>query len=422
MHCRVDDLPLLASESTPSMSTLLPGSNDDVRRNNLARIVRRLHIAGSASRSELVSHTGLNRSTVGALVAELAEAGLVSEQAGPAGSVGRPSLVVVPEAESAIVLAFDFRVDRIVAAVIGLGGRVLLRTEERHRRSGYGPDLAVRQMLSIARSLLRDLPASALWVGTAIGVPGIVDASVGLVKLAPNLGWIDVPIGSLLADALAEEFSEVPATVIGNDADFGAIAEHTRGAAAHAAHVIYLSGEIGIGGGIVVNGQPLTGTGGFGGEVGHMVIDPEGAVCRCGARGCWETLIGRDAILGAAEHGDLSDITDVVSAARHGSESAQATLEQMGRWLGIGLRNLVNIFNPEVVVLGGHLGVLLPEVDDIVNAEVQRAIPASRDQVRVLVPGLGEDSTLYGAGESAFVPLLTSPLETLDISRQLVAP
>ena len=403
------------------MSTPTAGSHDDVRRNNLARILRRLHAGGAASRSELVSVTGLNRSTVGALVAELADAGLVSEQAGATGSVGRPSLVVVPEAGSAITLAFDFRVDRIVAAVVGLGGVVLARTEQRHRRSGYGPDLAVRQMSSIAHELLDAIPDGALWVGTAIGVPGIVDASAGLVKLAPNLGWVEVPICSLLEQALATEFGDVPPIVIGNDADLGAIAEHSRGAAAGDGNVIYLSGEIGIGGGLVIDDRPLTGAGGFGGEVGHMVVDPSGTVCRCGSRGCWETVVGRDAVVRGARRPEETDLADIVSAARGGDARARASLDEFGRWLGIGLRNLVNIFNPEVIVLGGHLGVLLLEVEEIVAAQVRDSIPASRDQVRVVVAGLGQDSTLIGAAEAAFGPLLASPLDTLDDASTLVA-
>ena len=403
------------------MSTPTAGSHDDVRRNNLARILRRLHVGGAASRSELVAVTGLNRSTVGALVAELTDAGLVSEQAGATGSVGRPSLVVVPASGSAIVLAFDFRVDRIIAAVVGLGGSVLARTEQRHRRSGYGPDLAVRQLTSIARELLDGIPEGAVWVGTAIGVPGIIDAGAGIVKLAPNLGWADVPMASLLAASLSEEFGDVPPIVIGNDADFGAIAEHSRGGASGAAHVVYLSGEIGIGGGVVIDDRPLTGTGGFGGEVGHMVVDPSGTVCRCGSRGCWETVVGRDAIVQGVSENDEAGIADVVAAARAGDARARASLAEFGRWLGIGLRNLVNIFNPEVIVLGGHLGVLLPEVEAIVDAQVQGSIPASRDQVRVVVAGLGEDSTLIGAAESAFAPLLANPLDTLDDASTLVA-
>lgn len=404
------------------MAMASAASHDEVRRNNLARILRRLHLHGAASRSELVALTGLNRSTVGALVADLAEAGLVSEQAGATGSVGRPSLVVVPEPRSAVVLAFDFRVDRIVGAVVGLGGQVLSRAEQRHRRSGYGPDAAARQMTSIAQELLAAVPEGAVWVGTGVGVPGIVDTGAGVVKLAPNLGWVDAPLGDLLTRALSAALGDVPHVVIANDADLGAVSEHSRGAASGARNVIYLSGEIGIGGGVVVDDRLLSGAGGYGGEVGHMIVNPSGDVCHCGSRGCWETVVGRDVLMRAAGRAaDDTDVSEIAAAARAGDAQALQALEVFGGWLGIGLRNLVNIFNPEVIVLGGHLGAALPEITAAVTTRMDESIKASLEQVRVVVPALQTDSTLMGAAEMAFTPLLANPLDTLEESSTLVA-
>ncbi len=399
-----------------------PVGQDEVRRNNLARVLRRLHLGGSASRSDLVAITGLNRSTVGALVTELTDAGLVSEQSGATGTVGRPSLVVIPEPESAFVIALDFRVDRVVAAAIGLGGTTLARREHRHGRSGYGPDAAVPQMSAIASDLLEAVPEGATWVGVGVGVPGIVDGSTGVVKLAPNLEWVDVPLGELMRASLAELLGDVPPVVIGNDADLGALAEHTRGAAVGCENVIYLSGEVGIGGGIVLDGHVLTGAGGFGGEVGHMIVNPSGALCHCGSSGCWETVIGRDAVLvSAGRPSENDDISHLLQAADAGDREARAALDDFGAWLGIGLRNLVNIFNPEVIVLGGHLGVLLPSVVDAMDARLRQSIAASLEQVHVVPAALGSDSTLTGATEAAFAALLANPLGTLEQSSTLVA-
>lgn len=366
--------------------------------------------------------TGLNRSTVGALVSELTNAGLVSERAGSAGAVGRPSLIVVPEPGAAIVLAFDIRVDRIVGAVAGLGGEQLARVEQRHGRSGYGPDAAVGQMAVMAHELLAAVPVGATWVGVGVGVPGIVDTRTGEVKLAPNLDWVDVPIGPMVHRALASELGDVPHVVVGNDADLGAIAEHSRGAAAGAQNVIYLSGEVGIGGGIVLNGQLMSGAGGFGGEVGHMTLDPRGEPCHCGSRGCWETLVGRDAvILKAGRSLDEADVRDVVAAAIADDAAAKASLHEFANWLGIGLRNLVNVFNPEVIVLGGHLGAVLPELAPQVDEQVNQSVRASLEQVRIVLPALGPDSTLAGAAEIGFSALLGSPLAALEESSTLVA-
>ena len=399
-----------------------PVGQEEVRRNNLARVLRRLHFGGSASRSDLVAITGLNRSTVGALVTELTDAGLVSEQSGATGSVGRPSLLVIPQPESVFVIAFDFRVDRVVAAAVGLGGTTLARLEQRHNRSSYSPDAAVRQMTAIASDLIDAVPEGATWLGVAIGVPGIVDGSTGVVKLAPNLEWADVPLGDLMRRSLGRALGDVPFVIIGNDADLGALAEHTRGAAVGCNNVIYLSGEVGIGGGIVLDGQLLSGAGGFGGEVGHMIVNPGGALCHCGSNGCWETVIGRDILAIHGEEGsEDTDVAVVVTAARAGDREALKALNDFGSWVGIGLRNLVNIFNPEVIVLGGHLGVLLPNVVDTMELGLRKSITASLQQVRVVPAALGSESTLTGAAEAAFAGLLANPLGTLEQSSTLVA-
>jgi len=404
------------------MRTSLAASQDEVRRYNLAAVLQRLHIGGPVSRSELVALTGLNRSTVGALVAELAEQGLVIEAPGSAGSVGRPSLMVMPQPRSAIVLAFDFRVDRTVGAVVGLGGETISRVERSRQRSEFAPDLSVAQLIDMAHELLEEVPEETLWVGTGVGLPGIVNERTGVVSQAPNLGWIDVPFAQMVTDALRKEFGEVPTTVTSNAADLGALAEHTRGAAVDSGNVIYISGEVGIGGGVVLGGALMTGAGGSGGEIGHMIVNPTGVECRCGSRGCWETVIGRGAVLSCIQDSNfVGDAQDVIDAALAGDAAVQERLANVGRWLGIGLVNLINIFNPEVIVLGGHLGQLYPVVAKEVNEQISHALRAPREQARIAIPRLGEDSTLIGASESAFASLLSRPMEAVSESSTFMA-
>lgn len=397
------------------MPTRGAATQDDVRRHNLARLLGRLHESGAASRSELVAHTGLNRSTVGVLVSELAEAGLVVEGAGTAGQVGRPSLVVQPAPESAVAVAFDLRVERTVVAVVGLGGRVLYRREQRHRRSKYTPAAAVRNLVALTRQALLKAPIGSAWVGVGVGVPGIVDHTGGRVRLAPNLGWVDVPLGELLSDALTAEFGLIPAVIISNDADLGALAEHVRGIGSSCRNLIYISAEVGIGGGVIIDDRVMAGAGGYGGEVGHMVVNPEGVRCRCGATGCWETEIGRDAIVRAAGMaGDDLEVLDVIAAAAAGNAKARRAITGVGEWLGLGLANLVNLFDPEIIVLGGHLGPLLPLVREPVFRRVQGALPAVREEVRVEMASMGPDSTVLGAAESAFAAVLADPIGVLE--------
>ena len=191
---------------------------------------------------------------------------------------------------------------------------------------------------------------------------------------------------------------------------------------AHSRNLIFVSGEVGIGGGIIIDGRLMSGAGGYGGEVGHMVVNPAGALCTCGATGCWETEIGRDAIVGAAGlGGEQVEVADVIAAAADGNRKARGAIEECGTWLGIGLTNLVNLFNPEVIVLGGHLRLILPLVSGDVHRQLHFALPAAREQVRVDVPSLDGDSTLLGAAESAFELLLTDPIGELARSQHEVA-
>ncbi|MFM8897090.1 MAG: sugar kinase, partial [Actinomycetales bacterium] len=161
-------------------------TQDEIRRHNLARITRHLHSTGAITRSDLVSLTGLNRSTVGTLVSELADAGLVREVAGPAGAIGRPSLMPEPIAESVVVMAFEIRVEQTVGALIGLGGKVFQRTVAAHRRDRYRPAAAVKQIASMAHGLLQAGPQGAIWVGTGVSVAGGINRFSGLVRIAPT--------------------------------------------------------------------------------------------------------------------------------------------------------------------------------------------------------------------------------------------
>ena len=383
-------------------------TQDEVRRHNLGVLLRLLHVGGATSRSDLTAVSGLNRSTVKALTTELAEAGLVRESApvGRGGGAGRPSILVEPRSEHVWALAVDIGVEHLAAARIGLGGVVLDRRETRQPR-GHGD---VPQVLARVHALVEPLLRGAGDpVGIGVAVPGMVGDPQELVRFAPNLGWIDVPLGRLLAAELGRRLP----VAVGNEGDLGVMAEHLRGVAADALDVIYLTGEVGLGGGIIIGGQPLTGAGGYAGELGHMSINPAaGRLCTCGRRGCWETEVGADALLLATGAAAGADPAEVLAAAVGGDRASKAAVRRVGRWLGVGVANLVNLFNPEVVIFGGLTRTLFPVLEPYVRAELALALAAPRDQVRLALPGLGGDSSLVGAAELAFAPLLADPLGT----------
>ncbi len=384
--------------------------SETVRRANLSAIVRELHEGGPLSRSELVAHTGLTRSTIRGLVGELSAAGLASElPAARLGTPGRPSPVVRLDAPGAVALGLEIAVDSLAVAVVGLGGEVFERRRLDRARGQSSVDEIVGQLAGLVEAVLVPGSPRGTLVGAGVAIVGVVRRSDGRVAQAPNLGWIDVPLGERLADRLR---LAVPIAVA-NEADLGALAEHRRGAATGVDDVLFISGEVGVGGGALIGGRPLTGAAGYGGEVGHFPVNPTGRPCRCGSSGCWETEVGEDALLRRAGYptaGGRAAVDEVLAEAATGSTTALDALDETGRWLGVGLAGLVNVLNPRLVVLGGLFGRIYPFIRGCLAAELHRlALPASRDLVQVVPATLGVDAPLLGAAELAFEPLLDDP-------------
>ncbi|MFI7523110.1 ROK family transcriptional regulator [Micromonospora globbae] len=389
-----------------------PGpSQDEIRRQNLGALLRHVHVHGATSRAELTTALGLNRSTIGALTADLVSAGLVSEGAPKeTGRAGRPSLVVRPESTRIYAYAYSIEVDRLRAARVGLGGAVLDRREMARPR-GLTATEAAPLLAGAAKEMQQAVPPGAVCVGTGVAVCGMVRRDDGLVRLGPTTGWVDEPIGPALG---AELGLDAPITV-GNVADVAAFAEHARGVAAGCDNVVYLYGDVGVGAGIIAGGRRLTGHGGYGGEVGHMKVVRDGQPCECGARGCWETEIGEHGLLRNAGRCDARGrdaLLAVFDAANRGDARANAAVRQAGDWLGFGVANLVNIFNPEMVIFGGTMRDLyLAAAAQIRSRLNANALPACLEHVRLRTPKLGDDAALIGAAELAFERLLADPLD-----------
>ncbi|TQS28887.1 ROK family transcriptional regulator [Microbispora sp. KK1-11] len=391
-------------------------SQEEIRKHNLGTLLRHVHLGGPTSRAELTSLMGLNRSTIMALTADLTAAGLVREELPKdTGRAGRPSLVVRPETARVYVLAFEVGVDRLAAARIGLGGVILDRREAVRARGPFDMAQVVGTLAGFARQMRRRTREDTICVGAAAAVSGVVRASDGVVRIGPNIGAFEMPLGEELTKRLALGLP----VAVGNEANLGALAEHTRGIGAGCRDLIYLHGDVGIGGGIIVNGQLLGGFGGYGGEVGHMVVNPDGRPCACGSRGCLEAEVGEPALMEhAGRYGEMigrDAVRAVVDAADRGDVMAQEALAHVGSWLGLGVASLVNIFNPEMVVFGGILReIYLGSAAQVRSRIATGTLRATREQVRLRTSALGDDATLMGAAELAFAQVLADPLEALS--------
>lgn len=390
----------------------------------LSRVLRALHAAGALTRSDLGAATGLNRSTVATIVNELVAAGVVEEGAGSSGGVGRPSLVVRAVPDSVAVIGWDIRADSSTAIVEGLGGTILHRWSKTHRRGSTDPYEVAARVVSGSSEIAEELPDHVLWVGVGCAMPGIIDPGGdpprSTVHRAPTLGWVDTPFGVILSEAMIEQFGSRVPVVLGNDANLGAMAEWTRGAGKRSRVMVFVSGDVGIGGGLIVDGEPLTGASGFAGEIGHIRFEPQGAPCRCGARGCWETVIGLTTIVSSAGLDPLaSGIDDVLAAAQAGDATCQSALTSAARAVGQGLALVVNMVNPDTIVLAGHLEVLLDHYRHTIIEELRFTLSRESTDVRIVGPALGADSIVVGAAELAFDRALDRPQVWLNAPESL---
>ena len=383
----------------------------DVRRTNLAVLLRHLHLDGPMRRAELTERLGLTRSTVAGLVAELGRLGVVEQgaatpPAAPAGP-GRPSPVVRPCPLGVQVVAAEVRIDQVQVALVGLGGTVL------HRDSRALADRSPEATADLMASMVTELAAAAPGrvAGLGVAVPGVTRHADGAVRFAPNLRWRDVALGGLLGARLPGTDVQVV-----NDGDAGALAEHLRGVARGSNDVVFVEGEVGVGSGVIIGGRPLVGAGGYAGELGHMAVaGPEGRRCRCGSYGCWETEIGRHAVARALGLDEDVPRAALVAALHATETSGTAPLDRVARHLGAGLATVVNVFNPQLIVLGGLLREVYPRVaDEVRRTMLAGALTAPAEQVRLVLPELGDDAVLLGAAETVWQRVLLDPVGALS--------
>lgn len=384
-------------------------STEELRRHNLATVLDRLHLVGPMSRSALARQTGLNRSTIRDLIGELVDLGLVVETRGtPKAGPGRPSSVARVRAEGAIVLAIEVEVDSIAVATVGLGGHIFEVVRDPNTPDNTAPEQVVARLGALAGPLIESLPDDRSLVGAGVAVAGVVRRSDGFVDTAPNLGWRNLPMADMLSERLG-----LSTVRVANEADMGALGEFRRGAGRDCRHMIYVAGEVGVGIGIIYEATPMLGLLGYAGEAGHTMVNPHGRQCRCGATGCWETEVGEEALLERAGLKDWSGgrpIEEVALRADEEDPKTHAALWDVGRWLGIGIGNLINIFNPEVVVVGGFYHEFYPVMAPAIEVGAKEvALDAPWEACSIRRSELGSDVVLLGVAELIIGEVIANP-------------
>lgn len=407
------------------------GDQESLRQINLSTVLTHLRQNAPISRAALAEITGLNRATITRLVRELIEHGFVRETGFQSVRAGRPSILLQLDPEAGCIIGAEIEVKFGSVILTDLAAHVLWREEV-----DFGDNDEPEAVLNSISQLIRQACSKAAEknrhvLGLGISLPGLVDVSSGVLLFAPNMRWSDVPVKQWLEN----EF-DIP-IYVDNKANMAALAESYFGSARDSGYVLYINITAGVGAGIVLNQRIMPGVSGLAGEVGHMAINPDGPECNCGSRGCWETYVSALAVFRRVRecilNGEESQLAEVVrdgferitmplmvEAARHGDRVALDSFEETGYYLGVGLANLINTFNPQKVVLGGYVTqayeFLLPVIQKTVQ---ERALRWPREAADIVVATYLNDASLMGAVATVYGQILSNPNQAFKAKRRL---
>lgn len=377
-----------------------------VKKINKSIVLHMIRRHSPLSRARVSEMTGLNKATVSNLVAELCHQELVIEAGPGESSGGRKPLILHFNAMAGTVIGIELRVKQLTAVLCDLGGHVL--AERDYSLLHHDLPYVLEEIHKMISDLIASAPATPYGiVGIGVGVPGMVDEN-GVVLFAPNLGWEMVDLRGMLESSFS-----VPVT-IDNEANAGAQGELNFGAARDVRHLLYVSAGSGIGSGIIIAGELYKGARGYAGETGHMSIEAEGKLCTCGSRGCWELYASEKTYDDPNNSLPARTTPELVRFASQGQEDALRHFAKVGEYLGIGVTNLINSFNPEVIVIGGALSEAEEWLGEPLRRVVaERTLPYHKQQLEITFSKLGSRGTMIGAGFSAVMHFLGHTRVTL---------
>lgn len=383
----------------------------NLRANNLSMVLRHvLANPGTISRASIAQRTGTTRATISRLVDELITAGLIEELAPSTEPArGRPAIRLTPQAGHYCALGLEVNVSTLRAQLVDLSGHILA-FDSCDNTTLSDPQATMQALHRIGINLLdHNASPSMTFLGSALAVPGIVSSD--MLAKAPNLGWEKLPLTTLLAP-----IADLHPRLVANEADLAAYAvAHPRpGVPGGPASFIYVSGEVGVGAGLVLHHKPMSGANGWAGEIGHICVNPAGPTCNCGANGCLEAYLGRRAL---ARHAGLPESTPPVTVCQEadgGNEAASAALEQGAVALGRALSATINLMDIPLVILGGNLADIAPHIIETVVEEMTiRVLQSEWTHPHIDVFGGSENLAVTGAAHRVLQDLADDPASYL---------
>lgn len=366
-----------------------------VKEGNKSLVLDKIKNDYPISRAAVASQTGLNKGTVSSLVNDLLEDHLIFESGPGESSGGRRPVMLLFNGTAGYTIGIDLGVNYLLGILSDLEGNVVSQKEARYKKMSY--EAIEAKLFETIDELMAAAPESPHGiVGIGVGVPGIVDKG-GEILLAPNLNWKNLNLKNVL-----EEKYNLP-VIIENEANAGAYGEKKFGAGKECENIIYVSAGIGIGVGLILNGSLYKGANGFSGEMGHMTIQVNGPTCRCGNQGCWELFASEQALIDRAEKMGIFpeqadfDLSDLLKLAEQGDEQTIKLFEQTGDYLGVGINNIINTFNPQQVIIGNRMATSKEWLEkSLTNRVANQALWFQQNDLQINFSELSTLSTALG--------------------------
>lgn len=407
-----------------------PARHGNLNQHNLRLLLEATRRSGRVSRANLAASTGLTKATISNLVDQLTDLGLLMEVGtNESGKIGRPGRLLTLNGDSVVGIGLEANVDYAAVCVLDMRGVNRFSKVVQVDNRDLTPDEALDCLAHLGNQALDWVATNGTVAGgMTVGLPGLVDIDTGTLLLAPNLGWHDLPVAEMLGARLTDPDLTIR---VDNEANLGALGELWEGGGQQWGDFVHISGEIGVGAGIVFGGALWRGFGGFAGEIGHIQVDRSGPVCPCGSRGCLERFVGREALLNTA--GLDPDLGTSMGTSNGGAAalvfSAEArepatikTLIEAGRVLGTACTTVANLLNPRTIVLGGIYGPLAPWIVAPLTNQLQQNLMSRRPQV--MVSHLGVDAAVRGAASSVLHDIVSDPrsISSLRSPRRMLHP
>lgn len=375
-----------------SNDRVTPGSQTSLREANRARIVDAVKRNGGLTQVELVGSTGLSPATVSNIVKELTVAGVVTTS--PTSRSGRRAQQVTLARQVGLAAGVQFG-HRHLKVILGDFARNIVAEQHmplpQDHRADTGLDRAALLISDLLDSVGAELPELA---GVGVALPAPVDVASGTISMPGVLrGWDDVPIADVMSRRLGRP------VYVDNDANLAALAEYRYGAARGVEQCAFVRVSYGAGAGLIVNGELHRGYAGTAGEIGHIRVNDNGPICRCGNRGCLDTIVGSAALIELlrGSHGNVT-LRDIVTLAIDGDAGCRRVIADAGMHIGLASANLVSVFNPQRIVIGGEVSTAGDILVDPLRDAIERAVPPNTvGPLEIVLAEFGEDAEAMGA-------------------------